>query len=139
MAMQADRIDLPGGTGVADFVPVAYYDKHMDCIRVFTHDRSVTEVRIDRTFTLHRCNRPSPMDPKYVGFTIKGVQHIFNEVGLPKDRVIRLAEIIDAMVKHHPGSAVSAVADLIFSGYQSAGDLRVDLSEVDEGNEREAA
>lgn len=124
-------IDLPEGGEIAAFAPVAYYDKHMDCIRVLTHDRSVTEVRVDRTFTLHQCNHQGALDPKYVGFTMKGVRHIFEEVGLPKEGVLRLAEIIDAIVKYRPGSSMSVVADLVFTSNGAAGDLSVNLDEQD--------
>lgn len=127
---QADRNDLPTDVGFGAFVPVAFYDKHMDCIRVLTHDRSVTEVRVDGTFTLHRCNHRSAMDPKYVGFTLKGVRHIFDEVGLPHDGVLTLANIMDAIVKHSPGSSVAAVADLIFAENKIMGDISIDMADA---------
>src|SRR5437762_10744804 len=66
---------------IGKFVPTAYYDKHMDCIRVITHDRSVTEHRLDGFFTICECNNRGPLDPEYVGFVIKGVRHLFAEVG----------------------------------------------------------
>ncbi|MDD9715823.1 hypothetical protein PVW48_03660 [Dinoroseobacter sp. PD6] len=113
------------GLEIPDFQPVAYFDKHMDCIRVLTHDRSVCEVRIDDTFTLHRCNHRSDTDPKYVGFTIKGVRHLFSEIGLPQEGVYRLADIVDRIVKTMPGSAVAAITDLIFDQYKAVGDFRI--------------
>lgn len=127
---QVDHIDLPQGEGVSDFKPVAYYDKHMDCIRVVTHDRSVTEVRVDDHFTLHRSNGSDPFGPKFVGFTMKGVAHVFDEVGLPRDRALRVAQIVDAIVKHSPGSSMAALAELVFSNNESSANLVVDFAEA---------
>lgn len=115
------------GMKIPDFQPVAYFDKHMDCIRVLTHDRSVCEVRINETFTLHRCNHRTETDPKYVGFTIKGVRRLFAEIGLPPEGVYRLADIVDRIVKHMPGSAVAAITDLIFDQYRIVGDFRINM------------
>ena len=93
MAAEKKTISLPDGVALADFVPVAYYDRHMDCIRVLTHDRSVTEHRIDRLFTVYECNHRGAFDPEYVGFSIKGVRALFDEIGLPLGKVYRLADL----------------------------------------------
>lgn len=112
------------------FSPVAYYDKHMDCIRVVTHDRSVTENRIDGFFTVHKCNHRGPFDPEYVGFTIKGIRHLFREIGLDLDGVYKLAEIISRLIAHRPGSAMSEILNMIFREHILTGDLEVDLKEA---------
>src|SRR2546430_2639276 len=96
----AESATLPEGFRFGNFVPVAYYDGHMDCIRVLTHDRSVTEHRLDGFFTVYECNNRGPFDPQYVGFTIKGVRHLFSQAGLPLDGVYKLAELIDRLVRH---------------------------------------
>ena len=121
---------LPAGTAFGKFVPVAYYDKHLDCIRVLTHDRSVTEHRLDGFFTLYECNYRQTLDPPYVGFTIKGVGHLFQQVGLPMDRVYKLAELINRLVQHRPGSTMAETLKLIFAQHESIGDLEVDLKEA---------
>jgi hypothetical protein len=123
----AERITLPEGTAFGKFVPVAYYDKHMDCIRVLTHDRSITEHRLDGFFTIYECNNQGPFDPQYVGFTIKGVRHLFAEIGLPLDGVYKLAEVIDKLVRHQPGSTMSETLRLIYAEYQATSDLEVDF------------
>ena len=128
--MAKDTVTLPEGVSIEDFRPVAYYDKHMDSIRVFTHDRSVTEHRIDGIFTVHECNYRGPLDPVYVGFTIKGVRHLFNEVGLPLNRVYKLAELIDKLVRYKPGSMMSETLKLIYRDFQASGDLEIDLKEA---------
>lgn len=118
--MQDQQIELPTGLELREFAPVAYYDSHMDAIHVMTHDRSVTEVRIDDTFTLHRCNHKSPYDPEYVGFTLKGIHHLFDRVGLSVSGVLTLAEVLDRVVKHRPVSAVSqAMAYFLFREHES--------------------
>lgn len=122
-----DTLELPSEIEFGKFVPVAYYDKHMDCIRVVTQDRSVTEHRLDGFFTLHECNHRGPLDPQYVGFTIKGVSHLFAEIGIPLDRVYRLAELIDKLVRHQPGSMMAETLRLIFKSHENTGDLEVDL------------
>lgn len=130
MAAEKKTISLPDGVALADFVPVAYYDRHMDCIRVLTHDRSVTEHRIDRLFTVYECNHRGAFDPEYVGFSIKGVRALFDEIGLPLGKVYRLADLIDRVVSHQPGSAMSELLRIIFKDYKSAGDLEINLADA---------
>jgi hypothetical protein len=127
-AATTEMISLPEGIEIASFSPVAYYDKHMDCIRVLTHDRSVTEHRIDGMFTVYECNHRGAFDPEYVGFSIKGVRHLFDEIGLPLEGVYRLADLIRRIVSHRPGSAMSELLKIIFKQYDTAGDLKIDLA-----------
>lgn len=128
--MANDTVTLPGGVSMETFRPVAYYDKHMDSLRVLTHDRSVTEHRIDGFFTVHECNHQGPFDPVYAGFTIKGVHHLFEKVGLPLDRVYKLAELIDELVRYQPGSMMSETLRLIYQDFKATGDLEVDLKDA---------
>jgi hypothetical protein len=131
MTTEMVAISLPEGATLQEFIPVAYYDKHMDCIRVLTHNRSVTEHRIDEVFTVCECNHRGPFDPQYVGFTIKGVRHLFKEIDLPLDGVYRLADIISRIVSHRPASAMAELLRLIFKDYQAeTGDLEVNLREA---------
>ena len=135
--MGNDNVALPKSASIQNFRPVAYYDKHMDCIRVLTHDRSVTEHRIGAFFTVHECNHREPHDPQYVGFTIKRVRYLFEQAGLSLDRVYKLAELIDILVRCQPGSVMSATLEmmsetlkLIYPDYHAAGDLEVDLKDA---------
>jgi|SRR5579884_4282453 len=125
-----DTVTLPPGTVFGKFVPIAYYDKHMDCIRVLTHDRSITEHRLDGFLTPCECNHRSEFDPEYVGFVLKGVRHLFARVGLPLDGVYKLAEIIDRIIKHQPESAMARVLGLVYKDYQVAGDLEIDFQKA---------
>ncbi len=131
MQTERETIALPDEVRIASFVPVAYYDKHMDCIRVLTHDRSVTEHRIDGLFTVFECNHRGAFDPEYVGFSIKGVRALFAQIGLPLGRVYRLADLIDRVVSHQPGSAMSELLRIIFKDYKTeAGNLEVNLADA---------
>lgn len=121
---------LPDGADFGSFVPVAYYDKHMDCIRVLTRDRSVTEHRLDGFFTVYECNHRGKFDPQYIGFAIKGVRHLFERIGLPLEGVYKLAELIDRVVRHQPGSTMSETLRVIFGKYEDFGDLEIDLKDA---------
>ncbi|CDX36088.1 conserved hypothetical protein [Mesorhizobium sp. SOD10] len=121
-------VRLPDGVSLSAFAPVAYFDKHMDCIRVVTMDRSVTEHRVDGFLTLHKSNHRLDLDPEYVGFTIKGIRHLFESVGLDLNGVHRLADIIDRLVKHRPGSAMSTMLELVYREFKENGDLEVNLA-----------
>jgi hypothetical protein len=122
-------INLPDGIELAEFRPIAYFDKHMDCIRVLTHDCSVTEHRISEFFTVCESNHRTEFDPKYVGFTIKGVKQLFHDAGIPLEGTYKLVDIIDKLVKYRPGSVVSAMIDLIFTQV-NPGDMSVKLDQA---------
>lgn len=125
--MGETAIKLPDGAKLGRFQPVAYFDKHMDCIRVLTHDRSVTEHRFNGFYTVYECNHRGRFDPQYVGFTIKGVKSLFHEVGIPLDGVYRLVDVINKLVSYQPGSVMSETLSLIFKDYEKAGDLVIDF------------
>ena len=78
--------DLFGEYKPNPFRPMAYYDKHLDCIRVEIRDCSITEHRCGEILTVLEDNHPENDQGKYVGFTIKGVGHVFEELSLPKVR-----------------------------------------------------
>jgi hypothetical protein len=131
--MPENSVTLPAGTAFGAFVPIAFYDKHMDCIRVVTHDRSVTEHRIDGLITVLECNNRGEFDPLYVGFTIKGVRSLFAQVGLPLDGVYKLAELIDKIVRHQPGSTVGEMLKLVYQGnpnYRATADLEISFKDA---------
>ena len=128
--MTDNSVVLPDGVSLETFKPVAYYDPHMDFIRVMTRDASVTEIRIDGLFTIHECNHRGPTDPLYVGFTIKGVRSLFKEIGLPLDGVHKLTEVIDKLVRHKPGSMMSEMLKIISEASESTEGLEIDFKEA---------
>lgn len=94
------------------FRPFAYFDKHLDCIRVKILDCSVTEIRLSRIFTVLRPNHGlHAKTGRNVGFTIKGIAHIFDELKLPMSGVRDLTEILDGIVKVYPDAAVKRVTE----------------------------
>lgn len=119
-------ITLPTGAELGAFAPIAYFDHHLDCIHVRTHDRSVTEHRLSEVFTIHECNHRRQFDPVYVGFTIKGVRSLFAAAGIPMLGVHRLVDLIDQLVKRAPGT-MAQTAKLLLVQHNSASDLVVDL------------
>lgn len=95
--------------GSASFEPFAIYDKHLDCIRVRIGDCSVIEERRSRIFTVLK---PSHSNfNSNVGFNIKGIQHLFKDLGLASAGVFKLADIIDAIVKKYPDTVVKQVIE----------------------------
>ena len=130
--MSDSNVTLPAGTEFGAFVPIAFYDKHMDCIRVITHDRSVTEHRLDGLITVLECNNRGPFDPLYVGFTIKGARHLFAQIGLALEGVYRLAELIERIVRHQPGSAVAEMLKLVYQDphYRATSDLEISFKDA---------
>lgn len=102
-------ITLPFGIVIEEFVPVAFYDRFMDCIRVMIADRSVTEERINDELTLYRTNHASRFDHMHCGFALKGIRHILDELGFAPGVELKLAKIIDAVVKANPQSTVARI------------------------------
>lgn len=91
--------------GMVPFEPFAFYDKHLDCIRVRLADCSMIERRAGKIFTMV-INSDSG---DAVGFNIKGIRHLFERLGLPAEGVYELAEIIDEIVKEFPDRRVKQV------------------------------
>lgn len=98
---------LEGGDG--DFRPFAYYDKHLDCIRVQVTDCSFKEERKNRIITVLTANHVE--QNSFVGFNIKGVKYLFEEMGLPVSGVIKLTDLIDKLVQFFPDAAVKHVQE----------------------------
>ena len=127
--MSENEFDIGGFMleSLKPFRPFAYFDKHMDCIRVLIKDVSVVEVRQSDMFTVARPAHPTKFDDgRNVGFTIKGVAHLFKEIGLPLSGVHQLVEILDEIVKKIPHTTVKRVVDE-FSGVLREQKLSVDL------------
>ncbi len=84
------------------FKPCAYYDKHLDSIRVQVKDCSFTEIRLNELFTIYRANHTK--SGEYMGFSIKGIRHLLVKSGFPKAKQgpFMLAEILDHIIKARP-------------------------------------
>ncbi|WP_165741625.1 hypothetical protein [Candidatus Thiosymbion oneisti] len=110
-----------------EFRPFAYYDKHLDCIRVQIRDCSVAEERLSRIFTILKPMHAETLE--YVGFTVKGVCHLFDRLGIEPSGVIRLAEILDEIVKKFPDRAVRLVKEEVMRN-RVMQELSVDFAEA---------
>jgi len=90
------------------FVPVAYYDKFMDTIRIEFRDCSSWEKRVDECLTLIFDNFPeNEGSQELCGLVIKGVGHLFGSLGLPDHGVIKVAELLDRVIKETYSDALS--------------------------------
>lgn len=94
-----------------EFKPFAYYDKHLDCIRVYLQDCSFIEKRIGEIYTLMVPAHPERHEGEYVGFFIKGVRHLFKELGLPDHGAVKLAEILNEIVQHYPDQVATDIKE----------------------------
>jgi len=89
--------------GCGDFRPFAYYDKHLDCIRVQTMDCSFKEDRKNKMITVLSANHYETGN--FAGFTLKGVRYMFEKLGLPVTGVHKLADLLDRLVRVFPDAA----------------------------------
>ena len=100
------------GRGAGGFRPCALYDEPLDCIRVFSRDCSVTEIRINSLITVLEENYPaSGSSRKYVGFTINGARHFCKENGLDLATPIKLTEILDKIFASSPTLLIRMFVD----------------------------
>jgi hypothetical protein len=100
------------------FRPVAYYDKHLDAIRVQIADCSIFEDRRNKLISIYLPNHADGKLADIVGFSIKGVRYLLNKLQWPHDGAIQLAGFLDALVKEYPTESMLMVADF----YRQLGD-----------------
>jgi hypothetical protein len=107
-----------------EFRPIAYFDKHLDCIRVKLEDCSAVEVRLNRFLTILK---PGPND-EIVGFTIKGIAHLFSKLGLKRDGILKVVDILNKMLEKYPDESLRRVYQI--ARQQNADELKVDFREA---------
>jgi len=110
------------------FHPLAYYDKHLDCIRIQIKDCSFTEVRMNGFFTLWHENHVT--QEELVGFTIKGVKHLFVTLGLPKSGPVYVTKFLDAILRLYPEQGIKETIQEIKKRFK--GSLQLPVSELPE-------
>jgi hypothetical protein len=100
-------------SGMPTFQPIAYYDKHLDVIRVQVLDCSITEERFDRIMTIYHNNQhPAPNGVNdIVGFAIKGIRHLLHKLGMKSDGAILIADLLDNLVKAYPTLATKRIIE----------------------------
>jgi len=94
-----------------EFQPFAVYHERLDRIRVLVRDCSVTETRIDDFITVLEDNYPEQDKQKFIGFTIKGVMHLCKQHGIPETGVIKITELLAAVVAERPEAIVRLVVE----------------------------
>jgi len=108
----------------SEFRPFAYYDKHLDCIRVQLLDCSFKEERKNKIITVLSANHTE--QNFFAGFNIKGVRYIFEKMGLSTVGVYKLTDLVDLLVKFFPDAAIKHVQD-VFRPILREQDLSVEL------------
>jgi hypothetical protein len=127
----ADQITKAfGRAALKPFMPVAYYDKHMDCIRVELRDCSFTEERINPHVTFLEDNYPASHRNATAGIMIKGVKHFFASHGIPLEGIVYVTAILDQVVKQYPELAEERICKIV-----NELDLTVKMSEPEEISE----
>ena len=101
---------IAGLDNESEFIPYAYYDKHLDCIRVKFFDCSFKEVRKNKIITVLLANHSE--QNTFAGFTIKGVRYLFEKMQLPLSGVHKLSDLVDSLVKVFPDESILQVKDL---------------------------
>ena len=81
------------------FSPLAYYDKHMDCIRIELRDCSAFERRLNEHLTIAYDNYPEKNQQSVVGLTIKGVKHFFTIWKIPLEGIYLVTDLLNRLVK----------------------------------------
>jgi len=119
-----------------EFRPYAYYDQYMDCIRVSVEDVTTVEERCDEFITLHRAAKleGSVANDRYIGFTLKGIRHLFADINLSLEGAHKLSLILDKLVLAKPHTVLSRIVRLvkdIESFRDATNELEVDFNEVD--------
>lgn len=100
--------------GLPLFKPIAYYDKHLDTIRVQILDCSIWEERLDKIMTVYHANHhlnPNRIDD-IVGFSIKGIRYLLRELGIKTNEgPIQLANLLDAVAKRYPAKSTKLIVE----------------------------
>ncbi|MEQ1842749.1 MAG: hypothetical protein ABL994_20300 [Verrucomicrobiales bacterium] len=94
--------ELFGGFPDRPPVPFAHFVPHRDCIRIIIRDCSYCEHRLNAHLTLIIDNYPEEGQKPIVGLVVKGVRLFFESLGLPGNRAVRVAEVLDCIAKQSP-------------------------------------
>jgi len=114
---------------VGEFSGFAYFDKHLDCIRIQLKDCSFTEYRRNKMFTILKENHTA--SDTSIGFNVKGISYLCKKLRLPKSGPVRVAKIIDEIVKVYPHAVVKEIQEK-FGRLMHEQDLVVDLNVAEE-------
>lgn len=121
MFVKPEELDYEG---IGAFNPHAYYDKQLDCIRVYVRDCSTTEKRVSEIFTLLEDNYPEEKQTKFAGLTIKGVSHLLKRLKL-KHGVYAVTFLIDKIAASYPSEKIAA--ETIHQPFLDEAELQVSI------------
>ncbi len=124
-------VDLLTAFPLSPFKQRAYYDQHLDCIRVVIRECSFCEHRLTAIMTVLEDNYPEPGQQPFVGFEIKGVEHLFESLQLPLEGVLPFIELFEKMAELH-GEELTATVLAPYQGLLQVLkdiELKVDFAE----------
>jgi len=104
-------VDLLTAFPLSPFKQRAYYDQHLDCIRVVIRECSFCEHRLTAIMTVLEDNYPEPGQQPFVGFEIKGVEHLFESLQLPLEGVLPFIELFEKMAELHGEELTATVLE----------------------------
>lgn len=116
MKPEWDNMETFLSENLQEFRPFAYFDKHLDCVRVKFEDCSVTDVRKNTYITVLKPNRASNGTTGHnAGFTIKGIAHICDAAHIPLKAGLSLVALLDAVLKAFPDAASKGLMEEFLS------------------------
>lgn len=92
----------------SEFKPYACYNKHLDKIVFYGKDCSIMSERKNKIFTLLK---DAHHQEEYIGFAIKGVRHMLNEIGLTGRESLTLAELLTKIVDLYNDDTMRMIQD----------------------------
>lgn len=93
------------------FQPIAYYDEHLDLIRVVLRDCSVLETRVNKMFTLLHDNSPQKGQSRCMGFVIKGARHLLDEWGMSDKKAHAVVDLLNKVLALLPAEENDRVTE----------------------------
>ncbi len=96
-----------------EFRRCAIFEDRLDCIRILTRDCSITAIRVNAAVTVLEDThyKSTPGASRYVGITIKGVRHFCKGQNISLDAPVRLASLLDAVLREFPETLVEFAID----------------------------
>ena len=93
------------------FQPIAYYDEHLDLIRVVLRDCSVLETRVSPMFTVLYDNAPQEGQSRCMGFVIKGARHLLNEWGMSGQGAYTVVSLLNKVLDSLPSKKLAQLTE----------------------------
>jgi hypothetical protein len=97
--------------GAVEFRPYAYFDKHLDAIRIQVVDGNVCEERLNKFITVYRSG-PKSDESQIVGIVIKGTSHLLHSCGMDPTGSVQIAKFLNRIAQFYPSAATKLAVDV---------------------------